>query len=356
MKKTLSALLGASCLLALSSCLKEINLRLPDAPAVSMLVQGKMLADGTRATVSVVVQQLDYFDNRNTRPIDGAKIWLLDDAGHRRQVQSLNSGGNYRLEILRGDPDFPLEQGRQFHIEAQFPNGDLYVSAPETLLPPLRPDSIHFELTERELLDFSGQIARVPFARFGLDTRTALPGGSPARLRWEVEQSYKLTDNLGKLCYCTRALLDENIHILNGQTLTEPQAKNYTLLETQIDYRFAEGYYLIVYQQIMSENALGYFSELQQMLDRRGTIFDPPAGVIRSNITCTNAPENVAHGFFYVAAQDTLRQYVSPGQSGNFSVKCPMPPSNGEAPRPNSCDDCLLEPGGSTQKPSWWKH
>ena len=94
--------------------------------------------------------------------------------------------------------------------------------------------------------------------------------------------------------------------------------------------------------------------ELYQLLSKKGTLFDPPAGAIRSNIVGLNEPEEPVYGFFYAAQQDTLRRYISPAEAGNPDFYCPLPPVNGEAPRPTACDDCLLESGAGLERPVWW--
>ncbi len=340
----------------LQSCVDEIELSSPDTPPSAMMVQGKFLF-GKKGMVSASVYELYTNPNELPKPIGGAKVTLRDDEG--RQIELISkSAGNYEAEIGENDPNFPVQAGHKYRLEASLPNGQIYQSAWETLLPVPQPDSIQVDFLERIIPDQSGVLDTVPYARFSVSTGLNTVGNqSPARFRWEFDQSYRITDDFMKTCYTVRVLLNDNITLLDGATVGEQYLDGYALFETLVDYRFAEGFYLILYQQALSENAFGYFSDLNQLLAKKGTLFDPPAGEIRSNMTSPTDPDALVYGFFYAAAQDTLRLYISPEMAGNPLKYCPTPPSlSGEPGPPNACDDCLLESGDSrTEKPDWWQ-
>jgi len=344
------------CLIVLNfcACVDEIELSAPDQPDSGILVQGRLLY-GNPGMVTASVYELYTLSNNLPKPIGGATVMLRDDQGHEIELLS-NFDGNYYLEIGPNHPDFPIQTGRKYQLSVAIPNGQTYQSDWEVLLsvPPI--DSVHVEWFEREELDNFGQLVPIPYTRFGVSTDATTPGSSePARFRWEFDAAYRITDDLLKTCYTVRKLLNDNVFALNSALLAQNNLVGYPLAETIVDYRFAEGFYIIVYQQSISENAYGYFDELSQLLSRKGTLFDPPAGAIRTNISNITNPDALVYGFFYVAEQDTARLYISPDMAGNPHKRCPLPPSHGGVRPPNSCDDCLLEAGESShEKPSWW--
>lgn len=343
--------------LALSSCVDKIELPPPpDRPSSGMLVQGKFLM-GDRGRATANVYELYTAPNELPRPIGGADVWLEDDLGHRINL-NYYSHGDYAVEIAANDPSFPVVAGRQYRLAASLPNGQLFLSAWETLLSALPLSGLQMDSVRREIVNHIGELETVTYAQFKLNTSLKMPGGSAAaRIRWEIDQSYRITDDFMRTCYTIRPLLADNILLFDGAVAGKDTLEGYELIETPIDYRFAEGYYFVLYQQNIGQNAHGYFSELNQLLAKKGTLFDPPAGEIRSNISSPSHPEMLTYGFFYVAAQDTARLYISPETAGNPRKYCPTPPSlSGEPGPPNACDDCLLESGDSRlEKPEWWE-
>ncbi len=340
---------------SLCACVDKIELSAPDQPESGILVQGRFLF-GNPSVVMASVFELYTLSNNLPRPIGGADVLLRDDQGHEIELLS-NFDGNYYLELDPSDPDFPIQTGRQYQLSALLPNGQIYQSDWETLLavPPI--DSIHTEWLERDAIDNLGQLVTEPYIRFGVSTDLTTAGNiEPLCMRWEFDAAYRITDDLSKTCYTIRNLLNDNVFVFDGASLAQTNLVGYPLAETLVDYRFAEGFYIVVYQQSISKNAYGYFEELNQLLARRGTLFDPPAGAIRTNISNISDPAALVYGFFYVAAQDTARLYISPDMASNPTKRCPIPPSlSGEPGPPNSCDDCLLEAGEATlQKPTWW--
>ncbi len=344
-----------ACLLACSSCVDKIELPDSEHPPVAMLVEGKFIA-GTPGHVTASVFELYTNPNELPKAIGGAQVVLQDDQGHELVLFS-GSNGAYYQDVPAGNSAFPVQTGSRYRLVATLPGGRIYQSAWETLLPAVPVDSVHAEIATREVLDNMGKVDTVKMFRFNVDTDLHYPGlDAPVHFRWELGQSYRITDDYDKICYSLRALLQDNVIIFDNTLAKQDRLHNYILGETRLDYRFAEGYYFILYQQSISENACGYLAELYQLLQKKGTPFDPPAGSIRSNMTSPTDPDIPVHGFFYVAAQDTARLYISPETAGNPAPYCPIPPSiGGGSGPPNACDDCLLEAGGQLEKPDWWQ-
>ncbi len=346
-------------LLALAACVDKIDLPRPDVPDIGMLVQGRLLY-GKPGIVQAEVFELYTLSSNVPRPIGGAKVVLEDDQGRTLELFS-NALGAYFHDLSPDDPNFPIGIDRRYRLNVSLPNGRKYQSAWEMMQPAPKPENITVAFAEREVLDNIGQLTMERVAKFGISTPLIAQNSTKsAYFRWELDQGFKLTDlpggnpALSKTCYVLRKLLAENVFAFNGPTAGQTRLDNYFLAETPVDHRFSEGFYIIVYQQSISENAYGYFDELYLLLSKKGTLFDPPAGSIRSNIMGLNEPEELVYGFFYAAQQDTLRRYVSPVEAGSPDFYCPLPPVNGEAPRPTACDDCLLDLGARLERPVWW--
>lgn len=350
-------------LLALSACVDEITLGEGERPASAMLVQGRLI-QGAPSTVEARVFELYIYDNNLPRAVGNSEVLLHDEEG-RNLALTPNYDGTYFREIDSGATGFPVLAGRRYQLTATLPNGQRYASAWETLLPVSPLDSVAFHLYERDVITFDGILETQQFAGFGAFTALTQPGGGPARYRWETGQAYRLTEDPihpayidlpPKTCYVLRAGNIDKIAALNAAELSQPYLNDYPIWETPADSRFSEGFYLIAYQQSLTENAYQYFNELAQLLARRGTLFDQPAGAIRTNISDLTNPAGLTHGYFYATQQDTFRLYVAPEQVPGVVRRCPFtPPLPGEElPPPNECDDCLLQGGSQLERPEWW--
>lgn len=367
MSHSLPPLVSLSCallLLSMVSCVDEITLDAGERPSSGMLVQGRLIM-GAPSTVEATVYELFIYDNNLPRPVGNSEVLLHDEQG--RSVALIpNYDGTYFRQIEAGNPDFAVLTGQQYRLTVSLPNGQQYASAWEELLPAPPIDSVRVEVYEKDVITFEGEVETQQFVRFGAYTSLRAPdSGEPVRLRWEAGQAFRLTDEaihpayLGfppKTCYVLTAGNIDKIVALNGGELAQNYLEDYAIWETPADQRFSEGFYLIAYQQSLSGNAYQYFDELSQLLARRGTLFDLPAGAIRTNITSTSTPDALTFGYFYATQQDTFRQYVSPQQVPGAVRFCPYPPPlpGEELPPPNECDDCLLRGGSQLERPEWW--
>lgn len=342
------------------ACVDKIELGGSDRPGSGILVQGKFIP-GTPGLVTAEVFELYVLSGNQPRPIGGAKVVLHDDLGHAIDLIS-NYDGKYYRAFDRNAPAFPVQPGRQYRLVASLPDGRVFESEWESLLDPAPADSLRAEIVVREFINADNVPVPIPTVQFYLDAGLKAPGSAvPARLRWEIDQSYKITDTpknpdiAPKTCFSVRKLFKDNVLIIDGNSISQDRLQGYPLVETPVDYRFSEGFYLLVNQQTISANAYGYLEELNQLLARKGTQFDPPAGAIRSNITCPTHPETLVYGFFYVAQEDTARLYISPDFAGNPRTYCPLPVTFNPPSHPTPCDDCLLEAGGQLEQPYWWQ-
>jgi hypothetical protein len=286
-----------------------------------------------------------------------AKVSIETQSGETAPLFS-NGDGYFTLNLSEYFPDFPVETGRQYRLKALLPNGNLYQSDWQILLPSPNVEGLRLDTFQT----IGTPTVGLPTVQNNFQVQVSSSIRAPVAnqalyLFWEIDQSYRLTDNGGQVCYAYRPLLTEQLMLLNGNTVGAERIEQYPLVNIPITYLFGEGYYLILYQQAVSADTYGYLYEVNQLLAKRGTLFDPPAGAVRSNIQNAADPAERVNGYFYTAWPDTFRLYISPAQAGYPKPYCPLPPSNGagQGPTPPTpCDDCRLEPGGVYQKPSWW--
>lgn len=70
------------------------------------------------------------------------------------------------------------------------------------------------------------------------------------------------------------------------------------------------GWILVLYQHAISNSSYNYYNDLNAQLDAEGRIFDPVYVQARSNIKCTNKPDEIILGNFEIATITEHRYYI----------------------------------------------
>jgi Domain of unknown function (DUF4249) len=350
----------------LCTCIDPIEFDEAETPESGILIQGDLeVENGGRLRVGVY----DVFQRANNqpRPLSGAVVVLEDEAGRSLTVSS-SGDGTFFLDIANADPNFPLITNNKYRLRVTLPGPRVFESPWETLLPVPDMQNLSVERFERQEPNNIGVLVPVQYVNLRLDTDLRTAADQPrSRLLWEPEATYQMTDfpiegvpPFGmipdpKVCYCTRNILNDFVPVFDGNTAPNDTLQSYKILATPVDYRFAEGYYFVLHQRAISEQTQTYFSQLNQILARKGTIFDQPPGATTTNMRSVSDNTPV-YGYFYVSQRKTKRLYVSPESMGNPAKRCPLSPSlSGEPGGKDSCEDCLIETRRSTvTKPVWW--
>lgn len=354
--------------LSFSACVDKIDLSVPPIDGGVLIMQGKLLY-GRPSQALLSITRVRPPNGNSIIPVS-ALAFLEDEQGRTKTISSIATGEFSEL-LDPDDPGFPIEEGKKYRINAVLPDGRKYQSGWDELLPLVEIDSFAFRLAFSEYVNDAGTLVRDTFARFSVNTNARFPNsGKPAQLRWELDQAFKLMDfptrtlqdlPPPKLCYVIQKMLDTKVAFFNGRIAGTTQLADYEVITVPVGYEFAEAFYGTVYQQSITENTCAYFEEVNLLLSKTGTIFDPPVGELRSNIRALSDDGGAIQGFFYVANQDTARLYITPAEVGNPRKYCPRPERTPPPPTippgvPDLCEDCLISKGAQLEKPAWWEH
>ncbi|MDH3648790.1 MAG: DUF4249 domain-containing protein [Saprospiraceae bacterium] len=349
------------CILPLS-CLDKIDIEIPQAVKEGLVIEGQ-LTQGNPSHIRVSLTRIFDFTANSRKPVNVRDVFLIDDIGNRVEIPE-KSPGVYETTL---PPDLiPVEVGNAYGINIFTQDGRELLSTLDPLLAVPEPTKITLEPVEVEVSNAIGEPSVEDFFRFILHTSAnSSEPGRKARLQWQIERTYKLTDSPmpppavdPKTCFITEAADVFSISILDANTLIDVSEVIVPVYETPINSQFAEGYYLTVYQQSLSEGAYQYWDQVSQVVERTGNMFEAPAGKIQSNIS--NIEENSSDeifGYFYATQRDTIRLFVSPETANNPETFCPGPPSlpppGGGCPRVPCCD-CLVAEQSTTVRPNFW--
>jgi hypothetical protein len=332
------------------ACVDEVTLKNQRATAEAIVIQGKLVKAATASVEATVLRVGDFENSDASTHISGAKVSLLAQDGARVELVEEILNRIYRAPI---PANFPVKTGTAYRLQVQLPNGNRYESAAETLLAVPKMKQVRFRpFALKQSSNATNAVETLPYLAFQVSTPLQTTDSREnARLRWTFFATYKFSDNLKKLCYYNEALLNPQVFIYNGELLSAERLDTFSLAEIQLNHRLAEGFYVTVVQESLSENGYIYWDRVKQLSERSGNMFEAPAGKIITNITSMDNKIQPVYGYFYPTEQDTARLFISPAEVGNPSPYCPVV----GMVTPSICYDCLAQITGVTlQKPHFW--
>jgi hypothetical protein len=349
--------------LIMSSCLEEIDLPIEPNFDNAIAIEGQ-LHFGNPSIASITITRLFDFTASSLQPVNVREVLLLDDQDNSVSLLE-RAPGNY-VATIYGDAAVKIEIGKYYRLQVSTFDNRKIITKPEPLLATPPPGQVNVAGYQVERLNDDGQIVKDNYLGFTIDAAiTNTTDSKSARYLWTLEQTYRITDSPnrsledGKECYITQTIDVTGINVLDGNEYAGTGDVAASLYETPVNYFFAQGYYLTVFQHSLSEGAYNYWNQVSQVIDRTGNMFEAPAGSIKSNFVNVedgNPSKNV-FGYFYVTQTDTTRFYVSPEAAGSPSMYCPWPAN--QIPPPQGCPrfpccECLDEKGSQLDKPDFW--
>lgn len=341
----------------LVGCLEDIELDPPNGTKLGIVVQGFLIKGQTQSTIDVDISNAYNFSVPSRLPVRARSVALLNSSNQKVEVPFFEEG-KYRLVLDNNQADFVLNYETKYQLEVVTLDENRYLSEMKVIMP--TPDSarLSFQSVDVEEVDAIGGYQKTTFFSFKISTSLTHPQLSKkARFLWQTENTFRLTDSptapdiKPKTCYITSNIDVPNVKVFDGNQLTSSKIDDYEIFQTTADFRFAEGYYLTIYQQSLSSEAYQYWSQIRNVTQRNGNQFEAPPGLVLSNFTNVEDKTDRISGFFYATEQDTLRLFISREMAGFRDTLCPIPSPY----QPSVCLDCLSEPISTLERPTWWK-
>lgn len=344
------------------SCLEQIDLEIPKGFEDTIVVQGSLVM-GDPSIVRVEVSRLfDFTTESLTERTNVRVVNLIDEQGNSIELEEINLG-RYGLSIPKGST-FEVAAGKSYKIALSTFDGRSFESSLEALLPVPEIQSLTPSALEKSFIINDTEVEVDSFVQFRLNTPLqANNANEKSYLRWKYFRTFKVTDSplsisvlsQSKTCYVTEQLDQGGVSIFNGNDLEQGNLEDLLIYETIPNGVFAEGYYLQVIQESLTQSAFEYWDQVSQVIDRDGNIFQSPAGKIKTNFANVNDPSEEVHGYFYATMHDTIRVFVDTLTANNPDQLCPpqVPPPPSGCPVLICCD-CLSVGGSTLDIPHFW--
>jgi len=295
--------------------------------------------------------QLQYFP-----PEEGALIQLYDKNGMEEDYQEIEPGKYY----LKGNID--IKVGGSYYIKLLTKNGHTYQSEIETIISVPSIDSLSNEITIEEYID--DEIGFLNGSFFNIFVHGRIPDKKKQIfLKWDVENIYLMTERKcnpvtgPKTCYVKRPININEIILLVGQKYESSASYTQRVVHQRIDFGFGIVTSFYVSQKSITENAYTYWSNVRQIIEETGTIFENTPALVKGNIKPISHPDDEVLGYFSAADEKKQLKMVTKGDLGINNRKLPLCHPDLNLPsgfRPGVCCDCELLSNASTNRPNYW--
>ena len=292
-------------------------------------------------------------------PVSSARALLVDDDTGATEEYVEGNPGVYSVpgDVIRGTA------GHRYHVEVALADGKSYATKPEKIPDGTGVDYPYFEIGQRS--DFVDEV-EVKVSVVNVYTDAQLPQSEGDHYqRWDVAETYMfeqtpipnpLTGTLPLPCYVDGIPDGQRITLFSTKGLGTTKLDHLLVASRPVDQSFLARHYFTVYQSSITLESYNYWKNVNQLINRNGSIFDtPPAPIAGNAFSKTNEDEKVL-GYFEAANTVLSRFYVLRGDIAlQIQPYCNDPRYGIYWPGyPKECGYCLLLDNSSHTPPDWW--
>ncbi len=296
--------------------------------------------------------------NEYIEKISDADVKIIGSNGYIYQLEPTEAG---RYETDQNQP--PGIVGNTYFLMVTLNNGDIYQSAIEELLPVSPIEDITFEyVKEKELNE---ELNIVDRKRVKISVTNGIRDNSEITYyKWNVTGEYEfreseaLTDifmftNVGPVlltCFVDDPIRLGEVYVFNTEEALGHEKFKQEIKSIDVDYKFAFNYCVHVQQESLSCEAYQFWTNVQEVTEREGGLFENTPGNITGNISNIDDPEEIVLGYFYASAVTEKKIFISADLVGNPVSPCYVIDDDFEA----ECMECLEIPNSRRGLPSYW--
>lgn len=348
---------GFMVMILLPACQEIYDHRVGDLP--DFLVVNALLTDAAGPHGVRLSLTTPYGSPTNMERIAGAHVWIEDDQGSEVTFAEASGGWYYSPE------DFQGEVGRTYILHIITPDGYIYESEPQEMMPAVDFHEVEAEFSH-ETFYFQSAISNRMYESVVQGTKVFLEnpaeGGSTPHFRFEagLYLQYMVQipgpDMAETFDYCwmvrnaTDMLPRDIPDYSSGAGYYQHQIGfvPYNTDDLQFfslpDHNFDHHRVLISHLYSLNAESFHFHKVKNDQLSDEGKFFDPIAAELPTNIRCVNDPGRRVFGLFEVSSLQSVSYRVT--YNTGFGTVSLVP---WEDPAHIPADGCLYE-----EKPEFW--
>ncbi|MEO0552483.1 MAG: DUF4249 family protein [Bacteroidota bacterium] len=338
----------------ISGCIEEIDLDITRTSG-QLVVFGNVNTSELPQRVQLL--RTSGIENR-INPVFAAELKLIDEFGNEGCFTAAENGYyNFQLSSINVVP------GRSYYLEIRLLSGEIYRSR-LTQVPTVTATTVSSsQYTQQTVL--SSQQVEVDINIIQIVGETDIDDVSnPFYLRWEVDQTFRLNptdfpdpfNTVPPPCYIIRGADPQRVNLFNGENITSTSLVRRVLAEREIDYSFVNKHIFTTVTHTINEDAYNFWSQVDELINSTGSIFDVPPATILGNIYNIEDEEERVLGFFELS-NTTFDRFTGFQNDVPFSVpetECEFDPNILRGQYPGYCLSCDFFEGGSTVRPDYF--
>ncbi len=328
--------------IGLSGCIEELRFENQDNDSIFVL-DGRITPD--KATVKL---STTTFNNLIEEPVTGAVVRIVSEFGDFLFLTETKTGF-YEEETGA----FDVRPGVAYHVEARLSENRVYRSEPDTLPLALAEDDISWQLGSDR-----GRDVIVVFSNPSYPDTVG-----PLYTFWGFTDAFVQTptdfpdpfNSIPPNCYIERRPDLQAVTSLSGERYMGRQAGNLAVGKLFIDAFYDEKHVISVEQYSITKGAFEYWQLVGRLLEQDGSLFDPPPGLLRGNVSRVGVPSEPVRGYVTMAQFSVSRFAIYPSDlPGVFIDPCKFDPSRNWGHYPRGCLNCLNLNGASYIAPDYF--
>lgn len=324
-----------------------------------LVVDGRFTSGGGPQTVrlSFTVPQ----NKIETELVRNATVLLFDEEGNSETYFQQDAG----VYVMPGNL-ISGEVGKSYFLHIELEDGRAYRSRPAVIPPRVQATAVTLGFDQLKALNSIGNVITFPTVEVGI--RTPLPDhGKPIYLRWFVEEVYSFPEiscgplSMPRTCYVNLPSIAQRIPLFTNENSSLMQLDSFNIgrktMQLPSNEEFRGLHYFTVHQFSITPEAFRYWSQLENITNQQGNIFDATPASVPGNVYNINDGQEIVLGYFEVSSADTVRNALRPSQVDEqlfLQPFCPEPglPFNGM--RPLECCNCGRIENSTYQRPPWF--
>lgn len=303
--------MGIGLLFVTLACSEVIDLETSEVGG-QIVIYGR-ITNGTQGNEVTVSRTADL--GQAPEAVSNAVVKIIDETGLEESlVESTTEPGKYILErnILQGTV------GTAYRLEAAV-GGQTYRTGLQSMPEIIGEDELDWELVEEtEISDQGVAFSQFVVKVYGTTRFDRLP--DEFYVRWGIEESYTVLGMPLPMnrfpryspiqCYVTNDLSEQEALLLDGRRVRTNNLQRQLLATRLVDRSFGVKHYFNLIHTAVNRETHDYWSQINDIAAREGSIFDTPPAPVRGNIASDDPAEEVL-GFFEVVAVDTARTFLT---------------------------------------------
>ena len=250
-----------------------------------------------------------------------ATVLIQDDLGNQEALKYTDNG-----YFVSQSGTLQGRVGRSYFLKIVMSDGTTYQTLPELLKPVPHIDTINVSFQQLP----QGPNALAGQFNVSLNARDPATKGDYYRWHWEHYElrKYCLDSSICNNSPCVRVLYpccsglrswsitrcETCINLLSDQFINGREITNQYILSAPYDA--TSPYFVLIYQQSLTESAYKFWTTLNEQVSNTGGIFDKPPATVPGNIINVTNPKDQALGFFGASSLIVKPFYVRRDNAG----------------------------------------